>query len=1206
MSFRNVWVACVATVFLASCGSDAASPDASISDANSAIDAVVECTTDGQCNDGLFCNGVETCSLLGLCQSGEAVECNDGIPCTVDICSNERKECVSAAPDVDDDGHGDASCLDTSGVSLGDDCDDLDINRFPGNVEFCDAEHHDEDCDASTFGVIDVDDDGYASAGCCNTNDEGTLVCGADCDDNRANVNRNVADICDGLDNNCDGNVDEGVTVSGYVDNDGDGFGDTNQPISQCAGLAHFATEGGDCDDEDPAKNPGQIEICDSIDNDCNDLVDDNTQDVDWYLDVDGDGFGDANGGVIVSCAPIEGRSVLGTDCDDTAAGINPGSQELCDGLDNDCNGSPDFQIGVNDFEDDDGDGLVDIACAPLGTDCDDTNPITGPGTVEQCDGQDNDCDGLIDENVVQTLWFRDNDSDGYGSVVSGTLVSCSAPLGYTVAGGDCDDSDEARNPSVTETCNGDDDDCDSAVDEVPAVSSCPARPNSTEVCSEGGCGFGCDTGYSNCDGSAASGCEALVASDSNNCGSCGTTCNAGNQSGTCTGGQCLCVDGFADCDGNPANGCETNLASDPDDCGFCGNTCSFQNAMDDCVAGECTIQTCLPDFDDCDATLGCETNVTTDTQCGSCNNDCTAIPNTSAFCTASGPGGSQCIVNGCIGSFQDCENFTDDGCESNTDTDSQHCGGCNNNCSQLINADGTCSAGVCGCTGNFITCDQGDCQTDSQTDVQNCGGCGIDCNQLTGGSGFCDAGTCRASCFGGQGDCDANPLDCETDFTANDNCGECGTSCTPITNGFSSCQDFGGGYTCNSGCDNDFQDCDAEPGTCESNRLSDADNCNGCGNSCGTAGICTGGGCDQIKSLTVGENFSCVLRDSGGIACWGNNVDGQLGNSEILPAVSVASPTAVDATTMGQANELASGSKHSCAAAVTGTFCWGDNDMGQLGTDTAGVASSTPLRVPGIQQFSSLAMGVAHSCAVDISDSSVYCWGGNSLGQLGQGTIDAGGVTPLQIPGLPNIDRIVAGDNFTCAYTFAQDVFCWGAGTDGQLGDGLSVDNPTPVQVAGVADRIALGSLSACRAVAGGALECWGDDTFLQIGNGAPAVDESLPTGTGLSSVMDVLVGAAHACMQTDTGGLYCWGDNSVGQAGQGDEVGPIPTALPVNSLGNTVTQLARGTSANHVCVLTSLGAVQCWGSNSDGQVGVDPAGSGPTVSLPTPVLGL
>jgi hypothetical protein len=183
-----------------------------------------------------------------------------------------------ARPDQDGDGHRAVSCG-------GDDCDDADPQRFPGNTEVCDATH-DEDCAPSTVGTRDSDHDGFVDAMCCNVV-SGMTTCGDDCDDAAPTIHPTQAETCDGLDEDCDTAIDEGLTVAGYLpDCDADGYGAaTASPVNRCgppamapacaSGTGGWVTTGGDCNDAQAGINPGNPDICNGIDDNCNGMIDD-------------------------------------------------------------------------------------------------------------------------------------------------------------------------------------------------------------------------------------------------------------------------------------------------------------------------------------------------------------------------------------------------------------------------------------------------------------------------------------------------------------------------------------------------------------------------------------------------------------------------------------------------------------------------------------------------------------------------------------------------------------------------------------------------------------------------------------------------------------------------------------------------------------------------------------------------------------------
>jgi len=242
-----------------------------------------QCMTDPDCDDGFFCNGQEICDPSG--PSPDAMGCIDGPdPCAAPgtVCNEVTDICDVVCPsgfDDDGDGHDKIACG-------GDDCDDTDGNKFPGNVEACDAENHDEDCDPETFGMRDTDGDGFIDATCCNDDGSGSLNCGDDCDDFRRHINPLQSDICNGIDDDCDGVDDDGDYRSTlYPDSDQDGYGVPaatptgfvngcavpmgNLGAGDAVGGLGYSLNSGDCDDSNPAIKPGAM-ICNGNDDNNN------------------------------------------------------------------------------------------------------------------------------------------------------------------------------------------------------------------------------------------------------------------------------------------------------------------------------------------------------------------------------------------------------------------------------------------------------------------------------------------------------------------------------------------------------------------------------------------------------------------------------------------------------------------------------------------------------------------------------------------------------------------------------------------------------------------------------------------------------------------------------------------------------------------------------------------------------------------------
>ncbi len=383
---------------------------------------------------------------------------------------------------------------DGDGYAADEDCDDTDASVNPGAEEVCDEVDNDcdDEVDEGVTGTwyADADGDGFGDAGApaegCDQPD-GYTADDTDCDDADDAVFPAAPERCDGLDNDCDGSIDEDVQSTWFADADADGFGDAASPLDDCDPPDGYAATDDDCDDADPAVNPSADEVCNDVDDDCDGTIDEDATDArTFYGDADGDGYGDP-GAPVLDCEPPSGAVEDATDCNDGQATINPGATELCNRLDDDCDGTIDEDDAADAatwYADADGDGYGDAsspsaACdAPSGTvaddtDCDDTDAAVSPAGLEVCNGIDDDCDGATDDadadvdRSTGTDWYVDADGDGYGGTT--TTTTCSQPSGTTATQDDCDDADAAVNPAAAEVCDGADNDCDGDIDDDDA-----------------------------------------------------------------------------------------------------------------------------------------------------------------------------------------------------------------------------------------------------------------------------------------------------------------------------------------------------------------------------------------------------------------------------------------------------------------------------------------------------------------------------------------------------------------------------------------------------------------------------------------------------------------------------------------------------------------------------------------------------------------
>lgn len=338
--------------------------------------------------------------------------------------------------------------------------------------------------------------------------------------------------------------------------------------------------------------------------------------------------------------------------------------------------------------------------------------------------------------------------------------------------------------------------------------------------------------------------------------------------------------------------------------------------------------------------------------------------------------------------------------------------------------------------------------------------------------------------------------------------------------------------------------------------------------------------------SLGGGYGHTCGITAAGRVRCWGDNERGQLGDG-----TTTSRPTGVDVTGLGSGvATLGAGAFHTCVlTAAGGVKCWGQNDFGQLGDGTT-TNRPTPVDVSGLTSgVVALGVGFYHACVVTAAGG-VKCWGRNLYGALGDGTT-TNRPTPVDVSGLASgVAVVTAGFDHSCALTTANGLKCWGSNSDGRLGDGTSTDRRTPVDVQGLTSgvtAVSAGANHTCALTTAGGVQCWGNDAFGQLGDGSriPPYRFTAADVSGLTSgIVAIGAGALHTCALTATGAVKCWGANEKGQLGDGTMTVRL-TPIDVTTLGTSVSELAVG--EYHTCVVTTPGAAECWGNNSDGQLG-------------------
>ncbi len=320
--------------------------------------------------------------------------------------------------------------------------------------------------------------------------------------------------------------------------------------------------------------------------------------------------------------------------------------------------------------------------------------------------------------------------------------------------------------------------------------------------------------------------------------------------------------------------------------------------------------------------------------------------------------------------------------------------------------------------------------------------------------------------------------------------------------------------------------------------------------------------GLTGATEISAGSDFTCVLLTSAAIKCWGATANGELGHGGARGR-SASAPVSV--LGIRDATEVSAGTDHACALLRSRhLLCWGDNLNGELGDGKNGGSSAKPVKVRGIEDAIQVSAGYYHTCAV-LSSGSVDCWGSGADGDLGNGTTTTMADIPEPVSRIHKAVEVSVGDHHSCALLSNGTVVCWGYNGLGELGDGTSHGpahcdgdpcSAIPVAVHGIrhATQItAQASDQTCALLTDRRVECWGWNSDGQLGDGTTTGPDTCtdiyhqrqscsvtPVKVhGIADVTEIAV-SSHACALLASGAVKCWGWNADGALGDGSFTGP------------------------------------------------------------------
>ena len=344
--------------------------------------------------------------------------------------------------------------------------------------------------------------------------------------------------------------------------------------------------------------------------------------------------------------------------------------------------------------------------------------------------------------------------------------------------------------------------------------------------------------------------------------------------------------------------------------------------------------------------------------------------------------------------------------------------------------------------------------------------------------------------------------------------------------------------------------------------------------------------GMSGFAAIAVGFYHTVALQDDGTVWAWGENDYGQIGDDTIGRRT-----TPVKVSGISEVAAVAANFGHSVALKDDGTvWGWGSNASGQLG-DGSTTSRTTPVKASGLSEIVAITAGLSHTVALK-ADGTVWAWGDNSFGQLGDGTTTFRRTTPVQVSSLSEVSAIAAGHGHTVALKNDGTVWAWGWNNFGQLGDGTTTRRTSPVQISGLSavTAIAVESDHTVALKDDGTVWAWGSGDYGQLGDGTTTFRRTTPGQVSdLSGAVAIAAGYTHIVALKDDGTVWAWGDNWNGTLGDGTT---ITRTLPVQVLEQSeIAEIAAG--GHYTMMLKDDGTVWGWGENKYGQLGIDPGWS-------------